>query len=296
MASETEITEHLTYSGKSFDEVDHFVNSDGLYIRSKHWPVEESPKFLLHIMHGFGSHSCRFEEAALRLNEVGGHVFSHDQVGHGESEGERANIDDYQIYVRDSLQLIEATTKRFPGVPVFIMGQSMGAALAVVVANEKPSLIRGVILLAGMLGPDPRITSFKRKFLQLASFVLPRFTIITMSEDDESKPSQQVVELDNDPLKCRRLKTRMLMQLTCLAEKVVDLRTSFDVPFLAMHGTMDTTCDSTLSKLFYEESPCSDKTFRLYPGCQHDLIHEGLSDRTKCYNDIFAWIGERSGS
>lgn len=283
------------FSGKLFEDVDHFVNCDGLYLRSKHWSLEKDPRFLLHIMHGFGSHSCRFEEAASKLNAIGGHVFSHDQVGHGESEGERANIDDYQVYVRDSIQVIEETKKKYPDVPIFIMGQSMGAALAVMVANERPLLIRGVILLAGMLGPDPRITSFKRKFLQAASYLMPRLTIVTMTDDNASKVPEENKASTDDPLKIRTLKTRMLMQLTCLAEKVKGVRTTFEGTFLALHGTADTTCSPDLSKLFFEQSPSLDKTFKLYENCRHDLIHESLPDREKCYQDIYAWIEARLG-
>lgn len=46
-------------------------------------------------------------------------------VGHGQSEGERMNIKDFQIYVRDSLQHIDLMKSRHPDLPVFIVGHSM---------------------------------------------------------------------------------------------------------------------------------------------------------------------------
>jgi len=285
---------HLSFSGKSFDELEHFVNADGLHLRCQHWPVEqEPPRFLTHLMHGFGSHSGRFEEAASKLNSIGGHVFSHDQVGHGESEGERANVTDFNIYVRDSLQFIKATSDKFPGVPVFVMGQSMGAALALVVADENPTVVNGVILLAGMLGPDPRVTPMKKALLQMASYFLPRLTIVTMTDDNCSTLKEENESAENDPLKISVIKTRMLVQLTSLAQKALSLHATFEVPFIAMHGTADTTCDPALSKSLYDNSPATDKTFKLYQQCKHDLIHEALADRTKCYQDIFTWIEAR---
>lgn len=46
-------------------------------------------------------------------------------VGHGQSEGERMNIKDFQIYIRDSLQHIDLMKSRHPDLPVFIVGHSM---------------------------------------------------------------------------------------------------------------------------------------------------------------------------
>lgn len=46
-------------------------------------------------------------------------------VGHGQSEGERMNIRDFQIYIRDSLQHIDLMKSHHPDLPVFIVGHSM---------------------------------------------------------------------------------------------------------------------------------------------------------------------------
>lgn len=52
-------------------------------------------------------------------------------VGHGQSEGERMNIKDFQIYIRDSLQHIDLMKSHHPGLPVFIVGHSMVGNLMV---------------------------------------------------------------------------------------------------------------------------------------------------------------------
>lgn len=51
--------------------------------------------------------------------------FSPPTVGHGQSEGERMTIKDFQFYVRDSLQHIDLMKSRYPQLPVFILGHSM---------------------------------------------------------------------------------------------------------------------------------------------------------------------------
>ncbi|KAG7242458.1 hypothetical protein INR49_022148, partial [Caranx melampygus] len=46
-------------------------------------------------------------------------------MGHGQSEGDRMNIKDFQLYIRDSLQHIDLMRSRHPDLPVFIVGHSM---------------------------------------------------------------------------------------------------------------------------------------------------------------------------
>lgn len=46
-------------------------------------------------------------------------------VGHGQSEGERVIVKEFQVYVRDSLQHIDLMKSRHPDLPVFIVGHSM---------------------------------------------------------------------------------------------------------------------------------------------------------------------------
>ena len=46
-------------------------------------------------------------------------------AGFGESQGQRAIIDDYRKYVRDTLQLFDEEQAKFSDLPAFVMGQSM---------------------------------------------------------------------------------------------------------------------------------------------------------------------------
>ena len=46
-------------------------------------------------------------------------------VGHGKSDGDRMHINDFQCYVRDLVQHVELLKAKHPGLPVFIIGESM---------------------------------------------------------------------------------------------------------------------------------------------------------------------------
>jgi len=287
------MSEHspLTYSNKPFKDVDHFINIEGLYLRKKVWKVK-SPKFIMLINHGFGSHCDRFDETAEKLNEIDGHVFCHDLAGFGESQGQRAIIDDYRKYVRDTLQLFDEEQAKFSDLPAFVMGQSMGGAMALVIANERKSKMNGAILLAGMMGPI--VNKVQRYFLPLLSFTFPNLVLKTMSDDCEvrtDKNGKEFTVSENDPLKVRTLKSQMVLELNKLGECCKNLRGKFQTPFLAIHGKNDTVVDISVSKSLYEESPSLDKTLKVFDDFQHNLISE--IKRSDMFEVITAWIQGR---
>lgn len=91
--------------------------------------------------------------------------FAHDHVGHGLSEGIRIHVDDFKVYARDAIANITATQKRFPGVPMFVLGHSMGGCIAIQLANLLGDDIRGTILVAAAIVPDPRTATPLKVYL-----------------------------------------------------------------------------------------------------------------------------------
>jgi len=281
----------LTFSKKPFKDVDHIINKDGLYLRKKVWKVK-NPKFLMLINHGFGSHCDRFDETAEKLNEIGGHVFCHDLAGFGESQGQRAIVDDYKKYVRDTLQLFDEEQQKFSDLPAFVMGQSMGGAMSLVIASDREKKVNGAILLAGMMGPV--VNKIQRVFLPLLSFTMPNFVLKTMADDSEVKFDENGKEFTvnvNDPLKVRMLKSQMVLELNKLGEHCESLRRKFRTPFLAIHGKKDTVVDISVSRNLYEQSPSSDKTLKIFDDFEHNLISE--NKRSDMFEVIADWIQSR---
>lgn len=72
-------------------------------------------------------------------------------VGHGQSEGDRMNIKDFQVYIRDSLQHIDLMKSRHPDLPVFIVGHSMvghfPCSVVLLIANTVSVFRFGFILM-----------------------------------------------------------------------------------------------------------------------------------------------------
>lgn len=94
------------------------------------WSGDEQPRFVALLCHGYGEHVGRYEHVAGALVEHGGVVHGVDHVGHGRSGGERVLIEDFEPVVDDFHLLTERATERDPGLPVVLVGHSMGGMIA----------------------------------------------------------------------------------------------------------------------------------------------------------------------
>ncbi|XP_058091523.1 caffeoylshikimate esterase-like isoform X2 [Magnolia sinica] len=131
------------------------INSRGLEIFCKKWlPAEGVPmKGILCFCHGYGD-TCTFffEGIAKRFAAAGYGVYALDYPGFGLSEGLHGYIPSFDVLAND---VIEHYTKvkgspEGSGLPHFLLGQSMGGAVALKVHLKQPRAWDGVILVAPM--------------------------------------------------------------------------------------------------------------------------------------------------
>ena len=105
------------------------------------------------IVHGAGEHSGRYEHVAERLVAEGYAVYALDHRGHGRSEGPRALIDRMDNAASDLDQLVVSAGAEHPGLPVFILGHSMGATISLRFMLAHQDRLAGMIL-SGALASD----------------------------------------------------------------------------------------------------------------------------------------------
>lgn len=110
------------------------------------------PAYLVLLVHGYGEHIGRYEHVAARLVADGAAVYGMDHVGHGRSEGERVAIADMERLVDDVHLLHERAVAEHPGLPVTLVGHSMGGMLGARYAQRYGDSLSAVVLSAPVLG------------------------------------------------------------------------------------------------------------------------------------------------
>mmetsp|Transcript_6330 Transcript_6330/g.19098 ORF Transcript_6330/g.19098 Transcript_6330/m.19098 type:complete len:329 (+) Transcript_6330:122-1108(+) len=125
------------------------VNSRGARLQTKVWLTEDEPRGLVIFCHGYSAectHNAAWQRVA-KLHTANGLVCAGiDYMGHGRSEGARLHVESFDLLVDDVLQFVDELRVRYPHLPIFIRGQSMGGLLGVLAALRRPELFQGLAL------------------------------------------------------------------------------------------------------------------------------------------------------
>lgn len=136
------------------------------------------PRAIILALHGFVDHIGSFREVAEYWAKAGIGVFSYDQLGFGGAPF-RGHWQGADAYIKDAKMALLAIREEYPDVPLFLLGESMGGAIAISASCEwrmaGDSLyddLKGVILVApavwggrGMGLPRRYLTAFSKKFM-----------------------------------------------------------------------------------------------------------------------------------
>ncbi|XP_052030245.1 monoglyceride lipase isoform X1 [Apodemus sylvaticus] len=278
-----------------YQDLPHLVNADGQYLFCRYWKPSGTPKALIFVSHGAGEHCGRYDELAQMLKGLDMLVFAHDHVGHGQSEGERMVVSDFHIFVRDVLQHVDTVQKDYPEVPIFLLGHSMGGAISILVAAEKPTYFSGMVLISPLVLANPESAStLKVLAAKLLNFVLPNMTLGRIDSSVLSRNKSEVDLYDSDPLVCRAgVKVCFGIQLLNAVSRVERAMPRLTLPFLLLQGSADRLCDSKGAYLLMESSRSQDKTLKMYEGAYH-VLHKELPEVTKSVlHEINTWVSHR---
>lgn len=129
-----------------------FKNPEGMDIFVYEWlPKEPSkPKAIVQIVHGYAETAARYERFAKSLTDAGYMVYANDHRGHGNTAGTLEELghpgdDAFNGIVRDLHQLNHLIKDKYPDLPIFLLGHSMGSFLSKTYVERYDNL-NGLIL------------------------------------------------------------------------------------------------------------------------------------------------------
>lgn len=281
-----------------YQNLPHLVNADGQYLFCKYWKPAQVPKALVFVSHGAGEHCGRYDELAQMLVGLDLLVFAHDHIGHGQSEGERMVVSDFHVFIRDVLQHVDFMLKDYPGLPVFLLGHSMGGAISILTAAERPGQFAGMVLISPLVIANPEsATTFKVLAAKVLNFVMPNMSLGPIDSNMLSRNKAEVDIYNADPLICHAgLKVCFGIQLLNAVSRVERAMPRLTLPFLLLQGSADRLCDSKGAYLLMESAKSQDKTLKIYEGAYH-VLHKELPEVTSSvFHEIKMWVSQRTAA
>ncbi|TCK27015.1 alpha/beta hydrolase [Pseudonocardia endophytica] len=263
---------------------------DGVDLFWQGWLPDGGPTGVLLVSHGIGEHSGRYQSVVDELVPDGWAVYGLDHRGHGRSGGTRVHAKRYRDLVDDFETFRSAVVARHPGLPVFLLGHSLGGqiALAYTVVHEKA--LTGLVLSAPALASDA-VPQAVVPVLSVVAKVLPTIRPVGIDDSKISSDPAVVADYRADPLVHHGKPTLALgaaiyEQMDELPGKVGDLR----LPLLVQHGTADALTDPAGTRALEDASGSPDTTVRWYDGLWHEIYHE--PGRAEPLADLREWLAE----
>ncbi|WP_116124423.1 alpha/beta hydrolase [Lewinella sp. IMCC34183] len=261
-------------------------NEQGLRLYAVDWR-QDAPRAVLGVIHGLGEHCRRYDGLADFFNRRGFAVVGYDRQGFGRSEGRKGYTADYRNYLDGVAQLRVQCERRYPGVPVFLYGHSMGGQLLLQYLIHRKPTIRGAILsaphIAEAFRPNPVVVAVGK----LMRRIYPTFTLSNQVDATKLSRNPSVVEdYRADPFVHDRLSSQTGIDLLERAAALRAYAGPLPVPALLIHGTGDAITSHAESAAFAARSP--GVSFRSYAGAYHELHHE--PEREAILSDVADWI------
>ena len=270
-------------------------DQDGLTIVSYEWPTAVEPvRGTVQISHGLAEHSLRYARLAQALNAVGYHVGSTDHRGHGativETPGDFGKAGFPGLW-RDMVQYGAILRAAHPGLPVYLIGHSMGSMASQNLLLESSDAYDGVVLtgttaidvMAANMGSAPAgdLSAFNGGFE-------PRTGYEWLSRDEA-----EVDKYVADPLCGFSLPAVTTPALFANGEGLsTPTSIRHDLPLLILSGSDDPLSGGgQLTQLVgqrYRDAGVTDVTVKVYPGARHEVFNE--TNRDEVTGHVITWL------
>lgn len=298
-----------------------FTTKDGVNLVTYFWGCEQ-PKGIVHIVHGMSEHAARYNEFALYLNEHGYLVFASDLRGHGKTAGSLEKVglfamqDGWNKVVNDIVSLSKSLDIKYPKLPLYLMGHSMGSFIARSVAFLNPPEIDGYIFsstaghpgLLGRVGLQLSKLNLKamgkknrtKMMTQLAfGDFNKKFTDNRTEKDWLTKDNDIVDQYIADPY-CMQIFTSqfyndLLTGVLAINETYNIRKMSTDKPILLFAGDMDPVGDYGRGPKEvhdkFKKAAIADVTLKIFESGRHEMLNE--TNRGEVYEMIVRWLNNR---
>ena len=270
-----------------------FVASDGDNIVIQDWPLASSLALrgVVILVHGLGEHAGRYDHVARRFNTWGFAVRGYDQCGHGESGGPRGGLPNDTRLLDDLADIVDSTrAKMQKGVPLILLGHSMGGLVVARFVSLAIRPVEGLILSSPALDPglnpvQTLLVAFLHKLLpdlRVGNGLKPQF----ISHDPEVVKAYHADRLVHD-----RISARLGRFIATAGQKVEVLAPGWRVPTLLLYAGDDRLLNPNGSARFAAAAPKDVVKAVCFESLYHEIFNELNAEPV--FDALKAWMDQK---
>ena len=289
----------LTESVESFDgavpesTLSTFTATDGDNIAVQDWPraAGTALRGVVVLVHGLGEHAGRYDNLAQRLNAWGFAVRGYDQYGHGESGGPRGGLPADDRLLVDLADIIDSARNRMEkGVPLILLGHSMGGLVAAQFVAQALRPVEALVLSSPAL--DPGLSAVQKMLVAILPKVVPNLQVSNALDATKISHDPAVVKAyQSDRLVHDRICARLARFIAEGGPATVAAAPGWKVPTLLIYAGADALVNPAGSRAFSAAAPQPVVTTRCFDGLYHELFNE--LDAEPVFAELKGWLDVR---
>ena len=277
-----------------------FVTADGQVLPLQEWlPPGDNGKgkanAVILALHGFNDYSNAFEAPGKAWAKRGIATYAYDQRGFGAAP-ERGYWPGRTAFTADVATASQILRLRYPGVPLYLLGESMGGAVAVVaMAGESGTPVPdvdGVILTAPAVWGRATMDLLPRLALWGGVRLMPGLTLT--GRGLEKRPSDNIAmlrALAHDPLVIHETRIDTIYGLVDLMDAALASGPRLQAPLFVMYGAKDEIVPTEPIRRFVAALPSEPRRrqrLAWYDNGYHMLLRD--LDGAVVITDVASWV------
>jgi len=278
--------------GEGVGAADRYVTRDGLRLGLTHWDAS-APFAVIVALHGMSDYSNAFAIPAPFWAEHGITTYAYDQRSFGRSPGPGIWPGNGMLR-RDLCDFVDTVKARHPGVPVYVLGESMGGAVAMTAfASGAPPNADGLILVAPAVWSRKTMPLSYRVALWTTSHTFRWWAL--SGSGLKIMPSDNIpmlIAISRDPLFQKRTRADEIYGLVSLMDEAYESPARLNkLPLMLVYGGNDQIIpkgptDQVVAKL------APNATVKRYPNGYHMLLRD--LDGGPRWADIALWVAAQA--
>lgn len=272
-----------------------FKTGDGTILPLQSWGNLETPQAVILALHGMGDYANAFMELGTQLGPRGLAVYAFDQRGFGRTET-RPFWAGTPTLTRDVADMLSVLRHRYRETPIYVLGNSMGGAVAIITAATRPHLMDGLILVAPAVWDRKSMPWYQTVPLSVLSHSLPWLPLTGRGLDIwPSDNIEMLRRLARDPNMMSAVRVDMIAGIADLMDLARQRAGDISVPTLLLSGEQDQVIPpAAIDRIDHDLSQSDVPSYHrcLYAAGYHMLLRD--LNGPVVIDDISRWIAQQN--
>ena len=270
------------------------IAADGYFLPLRVWRPEGAEKAVIVALHGFNDYSNAFATVGPAFAAAGVTTYAYDQRGVGATQ-RRGVWPGTPTLVADLVAVAGLVRGRHPGVPLYLLGESMGGAVVMTALTGAAAAsplagAAGAILVAPAVWGRETMGAVPRAALWLTNALVPGFAM-TAPRELKIRPSDNVEMLKGlarDPLVIKATRADTIHGLVGLMGEALALAPRFQTPGLVLYGVHEQVLPYAAIGRLLTTLPQGRQRVAIYRDGWHMLLRDRHADVV--IGDILSWL------